>query len=61
MENRVMKALEFKAKCLELMDELNEHGGSITITKNGKPWRCYSPFNLARVLSGVCMPVRWRS
>lgn len=37
MENRVMKASEFKAKCLKLMDELNEHGGSITITKNGKP------------------------
>ena len=32
-----MKASEFKAKCLGLMDEVNENGGEIVITKNGKP------------------------
>ena len=32
-----MKASEFKAKCLELMDEVAENGGEIVITKNGKP------------------------
>lgn len=32
-----MKASEFKAKCLQLMDEVNETGEVITITKNGKP------------------------
>ena len=32
-----MKASEFKAECLGLMDEVAEHGGEIVITKNGKP------------------------
>jgi prevent-host-death family protein len=35
--SRTMKASEFKAKCLRLMDEVNENGGEIVITKNGKP------------------------
>jgi prevent-host-death family protein len=34
---RTMKASEFKAKCLHLMDEVAETGEAITITKNGKP------------------------
>ncbi|WP_448189113.1 type II toxin-antitoxin system Phd/YefM family antitoxin [Azospirillum sp. sgz301742] len=34
---RMMKASEFKAKCLHLMDEVAENGESIVITKNGKP------------------------
>ena len=36
-QSRTMKASEFKAKCLRLMDEVNENGGEIVITKNGKP------------------------
>jgi antitoxin (DNA-binding transcriptional repressor) of toxin-antitoxin stability system len=32
-----MKASEFKAKCLHLMDEVNRTGEEIEITKNGKP------------------------
>ena len=36
-QSRTMKASEFKAKCLGLMDEVAEHGGEIVITKNGKP------------------------
>ena len=35
--SRTMAASEFKAKCLRLMDEVNERGGEIVITKNGKP------------------------
>jgi prevent-host-death family protein len=35
--NRTIKASEFKAKCLQLMDEVNETGEIITITKNGRP------------------------
>jgi prevent-host-death family protein len=31
------KASEFKAKCLKLMDEVNQTGEEIIITKNGKP------------------------
>ena len=35
--SRTMKASEFKARCLGLMDEVAENGGEIVITKNGKP------------------------
>ena len=34
---RIIKASEFKAKCLKLMDEVAENGEEIVITKNGKP------------------------
>lgn len=34
---RMIKASEFKAKCLSLMDEVAASGEAITITKNGKP------------------------
>lgn len=34
---RTMPAGEFKAKCLKLMDEVNETGTTIVITKRGRP------------------------
>ena len=34
---QTIKASEFKAKCLHLMDLVNESGEEIVITKNGKP------------------------
>ena len=34
---RIIKASEFKATCLKLMDEVAENGGEIVITKNGRP------------------------
>ncbi len=34
---QTIKASEFKAKCLHLMDEVAETGEEIIITKNGKP------------------------
>lgn len=34
---RTIKASEFKARCLRLMDEVAESGGEIVITKNGRP------------------------
>ena len=34
---QTMKATEFKARCLKLMDEVQESGEEIVITKNGKP------------------------
>ena len=34
---QTIKASEFKAKCLHLMDEVNRTGQEIVITKNGKP------------------------
>jgi len=35
MKNRVVSATEFKAKCLALLDEVEEQGGTITVTKTG--------------------------
>jgi prevent-host-death family protein len=34
---RSIKASEFKAKCLEIIDEVAETGESVVITKNGVP------------------------
>ena len=34
---KTFKASEFKAKCLQLMDDVAETGESIIITKNGRP------------------------
>jgi prevent-host-death family protein len=36
-EPRTIKASEFKAKCLALMDEVARTGDRVVITKNGKP------------------------
>ena len=41
---RAMKASEFKAKCLKLMDEVAETGEEIIITKNGKPVAKLAPY-----------------
>ena len=35
--SRHIKASEFKAKCLALMDEVAHTGTAVIITKNGKP------------------------
>ncbi len=37
MANRIVKASEFKAKCLKLMDEVAATGDTLTVTKNGRP------------------------
>jgi prevent-host-death family protein len=37
MKHRVINATEFKAKCLALLDEVDSEGGTITITKRGRP------------------------
>ena len=34
---QTIKASEFKARCLKLMDEVANSGEEIVITKNGKP------------------------
>ena len=36
MKDRVVTATEFKAKCLALLDEVEESGGTITVTKRGR-------------------------
>lgn len=34
---KTIKASEFKARCLQLMDEVAKTGKAVIITKNGKP------------------------
>ena len=41
---RTMKASEFKAKCLKLMDEVAQTGDEIIITKNGQPVAKLAPY-----------------
>jgi prevent-host-death family protein len=36
-------ATEFKAKCLALLDEIEDQGGTITVTKRGRPVATISP------------------
>jgi len=37
MPSQIIKASQFKAQCLQLMDEVQRTGEEIIITKNGKP------------------------
>ena len=48
---RTIKASEFKAKCLKLMDEVAESGEEIVITKNGRP--------VARLVRYRAKPAKW--
>lgn len=51
---RKMKASEFKAKCLKLMDEVAETGEPVVITKNGKPVSQLVPYrHKPKTLLGV--------
>ena len=43
---RTIKASEFKAKCLHLMDVVNETNEEIIITKNGKPVSRLVPYKV---------------
>ena len=71
--SRTMKASEFKAKCLKLMDEVAETGQEIVITKNGRPVSRLAPYrkkpsapfgrdrHLIRILGDIVspMPPEW--
>ena len=51
---RTMKASEFKARCLKLMDEVAETGEPIIITKNGRPVSQLVPYrHKPKTLFGV--------
>jgi prevent-host-death family protein len=43
MPHRVVSVTEFKAKCLALLDDIGERGGTITITKRGRPLATVRP------------------
>jgi prevent-host-death family protein len=40
---QIIGATEFKAKCLALLDEVDEHGGTLTITRRGRPIAVVGP------------------
>ena len=41
--NRVVSATEFKAKCLSLLNEIEESGVAITVTRRGHPVAVLGP------------------
>jgi antitoxin (DNA-binding transcriptional repressor) of toxin-antitoxin stability system len=43
MKHRVVNVTEFKAKCLALLDEIGKSGGSITVTRRGRPLATVGP------------------
>jgi prevent-host-death family protein len=43
MKSRVVSATEFKAKCLALLDEIDHRGGTVTVTKRGRPMAMVGP------------------
>jgi prevent-host-death family protein len=55
MKERVLSASEFKAKCLSCLDEVEQSGGSITITRRGRPLAVLGP-----VTSGILKSPRNR-
>ena len=51
---QTIKASEFKAKCLKLMDEVQKTGDEIVITKNGNPVSKLVPYRVkASTLLGL--------
>jgi prevent-host-death family protein len=43
VKTRIVSATEFKAKCLGLLNEIEEGGPPITITKRGRPVAIVTP------------------
>ena len=43
MKQRLVSATEFKAKCLAILDDIDRHGGTITVTKRGRPVATLGP------------------
>ena len=41
---KAMKASEFKAKCLQVMDDVEKTGVPVIVTKNGRPVSRLEPF-----------------
>lgn len=51
---QTVKASEFKAKCLQLLDEVSKGGHEIILTKNGRPVaRLASCYEKSNVLFGA--------
>ena len=57
--SQTVKASEFKARCLKLMDEVAESGGEIVITKNGRPISRLVPTGKSRERHSVVTGTRF--
>lgn len=53
MSTRFVTATEFKAKCLGLIDEVETKGGSITVTRRGRPVVVVTPASRKRRKSSM--------
>jgi prevent-host-death family protein len=42
-KSRVVSATEFKAKCLAILDKVEQHGAAVTVTKRGRPVAVLGP------------------
>jgi prevent-host-death family protein len=51
--SKIIKASEFKAKCLGLMDEVARTGESFVITKNGTPIAQLAPLKQKKSPFGI--------
>jgi prevent-host-death family protein len=43
MKHQIVSATEFKATCLALLDQIAEEGGTVTVTKRGRPMAMVGP------------------
>ena len=43
MKHTVVSVTDFKARCLGLLDDIGKRGGTITITKRGRPLATVGP------------------
>jgi prevent-host-death family protein len=43
MKHQIVSATEFKAKCLALLNQISEEGGTVTVTKRGRPMATVGP------------------
>jgi prevent-host-death family protein len=43
VKHRTVSATEFKAKCLAIMDQIAHEGGTVTVTKRGRPMATVGP------------------
>jgi antitoxin (DNA-binding transcriptional repressor) of toxin-antitoxin stability system len=37
MKHQIISVTEFKAKCLAFFDQIDQEGGTVTVTKRGRP------------------------
>ena len=43
MRHQIVSATEFKAKCLAFFDQIDQEGGTLTVTKRGRPVATVGP------------------